>query len=59
MSDHRVPIIRRDTDGAIIDGTARLMRQGEHILLNDFRDLDGHELELPPGSSFEFAVDLP
>lgn len=51
----RVPIVRRDLDGTIIDGTAEwtpVNDAGFHI--SDFRSLDGDCLSLPAGSTFEF-----
>lgn len=51
----RIPFIRRDPDGTIIDGTANAVafEEGSGLVLDDFRDLDGNELDLPPGSTFE------
>ncbi len=52
----RIPITRHDSDGTILDGTAAAIRTSEHAFtINDFRDLDGEELILPPGSRFEVA----
>lgn len=48
----RVPITRHDTDGTVIDGTAEREQTHEGSTISDFRDLDGNELSLPPGSSF-------
>ena len=53
----RIPIIRRDADGTVIDGTARL--SDDRRTIDDFRDLDGNELSLPPGSSFEVRWEKP
>lgn len=53
----RIPIIRKDEDGTVIDGTAEYKRfETGKWTINDFRDLEGNELPLPPKSSFE--VDL-
>lgn len=54
----RIPIIRRLEDGTIDDGTARYIERADGFGLADFRDLDGNEMVLPPGASFEVAVDL-
>jgi len=48
----RVPIVRADRDGTITDGTADATLVDGKVLLSDFRDLDGRELTLPPGSRF-------
>jgi 3-deoxy-D-manno-octulosonate 8-phosphate phosphatase KdsC-like HAD superfamily phosphatase len=50
----RIPITRRDLDGTLIDGTAQL--DEAEATISDFRDLDGVQLVLPPGSQFEFAL---
>ena len=50
----RVPVVRRDKDGTVVDGTALWEDQGTPgFMLSDFRDLDGNPMSLPPGSSFE------
>jgi hypothetical protein len=50
----RIPIIRRDADGTITDGTARVTTtHGDSTTIDDFRDLDGELLHLPPGAAFE------
>lgn len=61
IANQRIPIIRRDADGTIVDGTAELIIEanGTGFSVVDFRDLDGEELILPPQSSFEFATELP
>lgn len=60
MKTARIPIIRRDEDGTVVDGTAELIIVDENSFrVVDFRDLDGEELHLPPQSSFEFITDLP
>lgn len=51
----RLPIIRRDSDGTIIDGTADVSEDG--LKIGDFRDLAGNEMPLPPGSAFEVPID--
>jgi hypothetical protein len=58
--NERIPIIRRDQDGTVIDGTAEVivLEPGE-FQVTDFRDLDGNVLILPPQSSFEFVTELP
>lgn len=49
----RIPIIRRNADGTITDGTARTRGVGPGRLeIDDFRDLDGQPLNLPPGAKF-------
>lgn len=55
--DKRIPIVREDSDGTITDGTARVSRGGRQI--DDFRDLDGEPLDLPPGSSYLIDTELP
>lgn len=52
----RLPIIRRDADGTIVDGTARALVLTGGLALDDFRDLDGEALDLPPGSAFEVQL---
>lgn len=60
IANERIPIIRRDADGTIVDGTAAVVViEFGKFTVNDFRDLDGKELELPPQSSFEFVTELP
>lgn len=58
----RIPIIRRDADGTVVDGTAELMlaMTDDKLMasMHDWRDLDGNELPLPPGSSYEAIGDL-
>lgn len=53
----RIPIVRLDDcDDHVDDGTAEW--DGDQV--SDFRDLEGRELNLPPGWKFHFAVtDLP
>ena len=52
----RIPIIRRDADGTFTDGTARI--SDDRRTIDDFRDLDGNELSLPPGSAFEVRCEV-
>lgn len=52
----RIPIVRSDVDGSTIDGTARVHPNGTDFTLDDFRDLDGVSLVLPPGSCFTLHV---
>lgn len=54
----RIPIIRRDRDGTVVDGTARALQleSGTGMTLDDFRDLDGQPLALPAGASFEVQL---
>ena len=54
----RVPMTRRDRDGTMTDGTAAIVEHPSTgaLYLTDFRDLDGRELELPPGSSFDIQL---
>lgn len=52
----RLPIIRRDADGTIVDGTARATALPGGLALDDFRDLDGEALDLPPGAAFEVQL---
>lgn len=60
----RLPIIRRDADGTIVDGTARARviadlagtEGAAGLALDDFRDLDGAPLDLPPGAAFEVQL---
>lgn len=54
----RVPIIRHDLDGGVIDGTAQVERTNDGVRAFDFRDLDGWPLVLPPGSSFSVHLEL-
>lgn len=59
MTGERIPFIRRDADGTIIDGTAAVGRnEDDSMTIHDWRDLDGNVLQLPPGSSFEITHDL-
>lgn len=53
---HRIPITRRDPDGTVIDGTARVITDGTEQRLDDFRDLDGNPLSLPPGAAFHIPA---
>lgn len=52
----RVPIVRREADGTITDGTCAY-EFADGYRWFDFRDLDGEPMILPPGASFEMVVD--
>lgn len=54
----RIPITRHDKDGKVIDGTAAYADRANGCEVFDFRDLGGHKLSLPPGSRFEFDIDM-
>lgn len=53
----RIPITRHDADGATVDGTAAIAWNDGQWHVYDFRDLDGAELILPPGSSFKIPTE--
>lgn len=56
---NRIPIIRRNLDGTVTDGTAHVdLRTDGTWHVTDFRDLDGWLMGLPPGASFDIDVDF-
>lgn len=52
----RIPIVRVDADGTIVDGTCEYNEEPGAGNLGDFRDLDGEPLVLPPGSAYQIAL---
>lgn len=56
MTTDRIPITRHDPDGTVTDGTARMILTATGRGLDDFRDLDGEPMCLPPGAAFHIAV---
>lgn len=55
----RLPIIRREVDGTVTDGTCEVTHFGNRTSYGDFRDLDGNELVLPPMARFEIVIEVP
>lgn len=56
-TETRLPIVRRLRDDTVTDGTARQVGTvAADFTVDDFRDLQGRPLDLPPGACFEVSI---
>lgn len=56
----RLPFTLIGPDGhAVADGTCAYEQVDNVLRVTDFRDLDGVEMELPPGHSYRVTLDPP